>query len=174
MLKIRGLRWWMIGLIMLGSIINYLTRSTLAVAAPTILAALHITTWQYSWIVGAFPDRHNGTAGRRLCPGRARPQARFRRSSSASAYLTSLAPPCFGRWFASAASRASRPPCKQAGPEFRVCHYSVRTTYTHMLAIEARKAKDQRRGRREKQKSPTASAPSALRLMGCGYSAPCN
>lgn len=54
MIKIRGLRWWMIGLIMLGSIINYLTRSTLAVAAPTMLVALHITTRQYSWIVGGF------------------------------------------------------------------------------------------------------------------------
>lgn len=54
MLKIRGLRWWMIGLIMLGSIVNYLTRSTLAVAAPTVLQELHITTQQYSWIVGAF------------------------------------------------------------------------------------------------------------------------
>jgi len=52
--KIRGLRWWMIGLIMLGSIINYLARSTLAVAAPTVLQDLHITTQQYSWIVGAF------------------------------------------------------------------------------------------------------------------------
>jgi ACS family hexuronate transporter-like MFS transporter len=46
--KIRGLRWWMIGLIMLGSVINYLTRSTLAVAAPTVLQDLHITTQQYS------------------------------------------------------------------------------------------------------------------------------
>lgn len=52
--KIRGLRWWMISLIMLGSIVNYLTRSTLAVAAPTVLQDLHITEKQYSWIVGAF------------------------------------------------------------------------------------------------------------------------
>src|ERR1022692_3121245 len=44
----------MIGLIMLGSVINYLTRSTLAVAAPTVLKDLHITAQQYSWIVGAF------------------------------------------------------------------------------------------------------------------------
>jgi ACS family hexuronate transporter-like MFS transporter len=44
----------MISLIMLGSVINYLTRSTLAVAAPTLLKELHITTQQYSWIVGAF------------------------------------------------------------------------------------------------------------------------
>jgi ACS family hexuronate transporter-like MFS transporter len=54
MAKIRGLRWWMISLIMLGSIFNYLTRSTLAVAAPTVLKDLHITEKQYSWIVGAF------------------------------------------------------------------------------------------------------------------------
>src|SRR5436190_20331632 len=52
--KIRGLRWWMISLIMLGSIINYLTRSTLSVAAPTLLAQLHISEREYSWIVGAF------------------------------------------------------------------------------------------------------------------------
>lgn len=44
----------MIGLLMVGSIVNYLTRSTLSVAAPTLLGDLHITTPQYSWIVGAF------------------------------------------------------------------------------------------------------------------------
>ena len=44
----------MIGLIMLGSIVNYLTRSTLAVAAPTLLKDLHITEKEYSWIVSAF------------------------------------------------------------------------------------------------------------------------
>ena len=49
-----SLRWWMMALLMLGSIINYLTRSTLGVAAPTILQDLHITTQQYSWIIGAF------------------------------------------------------------------------------------------------------------------------
>jgi ACS family hexuronate transporter-like MFS transporter len=44
----------MIGLIMLGSVLNYLTRSSLAVAAPTLLHDLHITEKQYSWILGAF------------------------------------------------------------------------------------------------------------------------
>lgn len=44
----------MISLIMLGSVINYLTRSSLAVAAPTLLQELHIGEKQYSWIVGAF------------------------------------------------------------------------------------------------------------------------
>src|SRR5882672_760794 len=54
MLKIKGLRWWMIVLVMLGAIINYLTRSTLGVAAPTLLKDLHITEQQYSWIILAF------------------------------------------------------------------------------------------------------------------------
>jgi ACS family hexuronate transporter-like MFS transporter len=52
--KIKGLRWWMIGLIMLGAIINYLTRSTLAVAAPTLLTELNLTTREYSYITAAF------------------------------------------------------------------------------------------------------------------------
>jgi ACS family hexuronate transporter-like MFS transporter len=53
-MRIRGLRWWMIGLLMLGSIINYLTRSTLGVAAQTLMHDLHISTQQYSWIVATF------------------------------------------------------------------------------------------------------------------------
>ena len=51
---IKGLRWWMIALLMMGSIVNYLTRSTLSVAAPTLLKDLDISTYQYSWIVAAF------------------------------------------------------------------------------------------------------------------------
>jgi MFS transporter, ACS family, aldohexuronate transporter len=52
--KLWGLRWWMMSLLMLGSVINYLTRATLAVAAPTVLKDLDITTQQYSWILSAF------------------------------------------------------------------------------------------------------------------------
>ena len=52
--KLRGVRWWMMGLVMLGSILNYLTRSTLAVAAPSVLQDLKISQQEYSWIVGAF------------------------------------------------------------------------------------------------------------------------
>jgi len=49
-----GLRWWIIGLVMLGAIINYLSRSALGVAAPTLNTELGITTQQYSYITGAF------------------------------------------------------------------------------------------------------------------------
>ena len=52
--KIRGLRWWMIGLLMLGSIVNYLTRSSLGVAAPTLKDDLGISEQQYSWILDFF------------------------------------------------------------------------------------------------------------------------
>ena len=51
---INALRWWMIGLFMVGTVLAYLTRATLGVAAPTLLTDLDITTQQYSWITGAF------------------------------------------------------------------------------------------------------------------------
>jgi MFS transporter, ACS family, hexuronate transporter len=54
MATVRALRWWMISLLMLGAIINYLTRSTLAVAAPYLMRDLAISTQQYSWILSAF------------------------------------------------------------------------------------------------------------------------
>jgi len=52
--KIPGLRWWMISLIMLGGILNYLTRSTLAVAVPTLMKDLSFSEREYSWVTGAF------------------------------------------------------------------------------------------------------------------------
>lgn len=51
---IRGLRWWIIGVVMIGTSLNYLTRSTLGVAAPTVLADLHIGEREYGWITAAF------------------------------------------------------------------------------------------------------------------------
>jgi MFS transporter, ACS family, hexuronate transporter len=52
--KLPGLRWWMISLIMLGSVLNYLTRNTLSVAQVRLQDELHITERQYSWITGSF------------------------------------------------------------------------------------------------------------------------
>src|SRR5690242_1851725 len=52
--KIPSLRWWMISLIMLGRIVNYLTRSTPSVAAPTLLKDLNIGLQEYSWINATF------------------------------------------------------------------------------------------------------------------------
>ncbi len=54
MFKVKGLRWYMISLIMLGSMINYLTRSSLSVAAPTLEKELGITEEKFGWIVFVF------------------------------------------------------------------------------------------------------------------------
>lgn len=48
------LRWWIIGLVTLGTVLNYLARATLSVAAPTLTEELGLTTEQYSYIVMAF------------------------------------------------------------------------------------------------------------------------
>jgi len=54
MRRFMGLRWLTIGLIMLGAMVNFLSRQTLSIAAPTVIANLHITTQQYGWITSAF------------------------------------------------------------------------------------------------------------------------
>ena len=48
------LRWWIIGLVTLGTVLNYLARSTLSVAAPTLKTEFAMSTEQYSWVVLAF------------------------------------------------------------------------------------------------------------------------
>ena len=52
--KFRGMRWWMVGLVTLGLIVNYLARNTLSVAAPTMMSELDISTKEYSYIVVAW------------------------------------------------------------------------------------------------------------------------
>ena len=52
--RLMALRWWMISLITIGTILNYLTRTTLGVAAPTLMGDLGITEKEYSWVTGFF------------------------------------------------------------------------------------------------------------------------
>jgi len=52
--RLWGLRWWMIGLITIGTLFNYLTRNLLGYAAPTLQADLGITELEYSWVTGFF------------------------------------------------------------------------------------------------------------------------
>ncbi|WP_213990842.1 MFS transporter [Sodalis sp. dw_96] len=54
MRKIKGLRWYMIALVTIGTILGYLTRNAVAVAAPTLMGQLHISTQQYSYIIAAY------------------------------------------------------------------------------------------------------------------------
>jgi ACS family hexuronate transporter-like MFS transporter len=51
---LRALRWWIVGLVLVGAMLNFLTRATMGVAAPTMLHDLGISAREYSWITGAF------------------------------------------------------------------------------------------------------------------------
>ena len=53
-MKVKRLRWWIIGLVCLGTIVNYLSRSSLSVAAPNVMQELNFTEHEYSWIVSTF------------------------------------------------------------------------------------------------------------------------
>ena len=50
----RGMRWWMVGLVTFGLIVNYLARNTLSVAAPTMMKELNFGTKEYSYVVVAW------------------------------------------------------------------------------------------------------------------------
>lgn len=52
--KIPHLRWWIIALISLGTIVNYIARNSLGVLAPQLQTHMHISTAQYSYVLAAF------------------------------------------------------------------------------------------------------------------------
>ncbi|MEB3767746.1 MFS transporter [Acinetobacter sp. MD2] len=54
MMKIRGLRWWMISLVTLGLVTNYLARNTLSVSAADMMTSLNVSTQEYAYIVTAW------------------------------------------------------------------------------------------------------------------------
>jgi ACS family hexuronate transporter-like MFS transporter len=54
MKAIRGLRWYILVLVALGTVVNYIDRNTLGVLAPQLKTELGFTTEQYSFIVAAF------------------------------------------------------------------------------------------------------------------------
>ncbi|MBN6030231.1 MULTISPECIES: MFS transporter [Pantoea] len=51
---IKNLRWWMLGMFLLGVTVNYITRNSLGILAPELKNTLNMTTEQYSWVVAAF------------------------------------------------------------------------------------------------------------------------
>ena len=53
-MKIKQLRWWIIALVCFGTIVNYLSRNSLAVLAPTLMARMRFSEREYSYVVGAF------------------------------------------------------------------------------------------------------------------------
>ncbi|WP_068082738.1 MFS transporter [Novosphingobium rosa] len=50
----RHARWWIIALVSLGTVLNYLARSTLSTVAPTLKQVFAMSTEQYSYVVMAF------------------------------------------------------------------------------------------------------------------------
>jgi MFS transporter, ACS family, hexuronate transporter len=54
MRRFKGMRWWMVGMVTAGLIVNYLARNTLSVAAPTMMQELNFGTKEYSYVVVAW------------------------------------------------------------------------------------------------------------------------
>lgn len=54
--RTRALRWWIIVIVMLGTILNYMLRQVLgvAVATPEFKASVPMTKEEYSWVTGIF------------------------------------------------------------------------------------------------------------------------
>src|SRR4051812_23451018 len=52
--KLSGLRWWIIGLIFLATLINYIDRLTISVLAPVITKDLHLNNTEFGGIVTWF------------------------------------------------------------------------------------------------------------------------
>jgi sugar phosphate permease len=52
--KVKGLRWWIIALICLGTITNYIDRSSLGVLAPTLTTTWGMTSQEYSYVDASF------------------------------------------------------------------------------------------------------------------------
>ena len=53
-MKIKGLRWWIIGLVCLATIINYIDRSALGIMWPEMSKDLGLTKDDYAWIINIF------------------------------------------------------------------------------------------------------------------------
>ena len=53
-MKISGLRWWIIGLVCLATIINYIDRAALGIMWPQMREDLNLTEQDYAWIINIF------------------------------------------------------------------------------------------------------------------------
>ena len=52
--KLRGLRWWIVGLIFLATLINYIDRLTISVLAPVITRDLSLSNTEFGGILPWF------------------------------------------------------------------------------------------------------------------------
>jgi MFS transporter, ACS family, hexuronate transporter len=61
--KIRGLRWWIIGLVFLATLINFIDRLTISVLAPVIMAQLGLSNLQFASISTWFLVAYTASQG---------------------------------------------------------------------------------------------------------------
>ena len=52
--KVRGLRWYIIGLVFFATLINYIDRLTISVLAPAIMETFHLTNTEFGAIATWF------------------------------------------------------------------------------------------------------------------------
>ena len=79
------LRWWIIGLVTLGTILNYLARSTLSVAAPTLSAVpATMRRSKRSSDVPRFDATSSPSVSASRRPGESSPKSRCRMRSTRS------------------------------------------------------------------------------------------
>ncbi|PCJ96062.1 MAG: MFS transporter [Flavobacteriaceae bacterium] len=53
-MKVKGLRWWIVGLVCLATIINYIDRSALGIMWPEMSKDLGLTEADYAWVINIF------------------------------------------------------------------------------------------------------------------------
>lgn len=69
MRKIKGLRWYMIALVTLGTVLGYLTRNTVAAAAPTLMERVtHFDPTVLLYHCSLFRCLYRYAARRGVCP----------------------------------------------------------------------------------------------------------
>jgi ACS family hexuronate transporter-like MFS transporter len=85
---VHGLRWWIVGLVFLGTAINFIDRLTIAVLAPVITAQLGLTNLQYAGISTWFLVAYTASQG---FSGKLYDRVGTRRGFSLSILLWSIA-----------------------------------------------------------------------------------
>src|SRR5947199_10363007 len=87
--KIRGLRWWIVGLIFLATLINFIDRLTISVLAPVITQQLGLTNLQFASITTWFLVAY---AASQTLSGKLYDRVRRRRGCTLSILLWACAP----------------------------------------------------------------------------------
>ena len=113
-MSVRGLRWWIAGLVFLATFINFLDRLTVSVLAPVITSDLGLTNLQFAAISTWFLAAYTASQG---LSGRVYDLAGTRRGFAGSVVILSLAAMAhaFARGLASRSAGRFAPGLGEAG-----------------------------------------------------------